>query len=374
MDPITAAAVIGGGFGLFNNILGRRSSDKSQARDRAFAQQQYRDQMRATYGHEMTVVGDASPEIYGGKGSDLLGRDRDLEYSGKHLDQVFETGAKHGLTPQEVAGSPAAGGTGRSGGNAVLGQSNAAASANLASFHNANADRATQERIASMRARTDLAIAGIQSGVTVLGQGTQAATQRRGQDLQADVQTQVAQIAARAGNYNARQISSATRAAAAMSASATRYASDNALRAADLTSGRTRMSALDQLARQRLVDAAQIDQIAAATGLALQDARFKADLHDERWERLFSTMGPDNVAASVLANMYGLDIEMVLKGQALDQGTEAQLRAYIRHSLASDSFLFRELVGGDMAIDQAGSVTERNWRGRPPSRGRRGGR
>ncbi|WP_299747825.1 hypothetical protein [uncultured Tateyamaria sp.] len=222
MNPAIIAAAVGGMFGLGRTYLSNRSARQSEREGRAFSERQYYNDLSATYGDQAkTVVGkrrgpfgipvyDKQPEIYGGKGSDLLGRDRDLEYSGKHLQQVFDVGAQQGLTPQEIAGSPAAGGTGRSGGNAVLGQSNAAASATQATLRNAAADRATTERVASMRAQTDLAVAAIQSGVNVLGQETQAETQRRGQDVgyeatkyASDSSVKAAVISGKASNISA---------------------------------------------------------------------------------------------------------------------------------------------------------------------------
>lgn len=335
-----AGSVLGAGAA----IHGASTSAGSKREDRLHADERYRNELKATYGNSVKFSGErfTNPNIYGGKGSDLLGRDRDLEYSGKHLQQVFDVGAKQGLTPQEIAGSPAAGGTGRSGGNAVLGQSNAAAASNQAASYEAAANRASSEKIASMRANTDLAVAALQSGVNVLGQDKQAATQRRGQD----VQTQVANIAAEAGKFNATQIANATKAAAAMSASAIKYSADRSLEATKFSSTTTRMTALDQLAQKRLVDKAQIESISAGTALALQDQRFKAIQHDERWARLFSTMGAENVTASALAVLNGIDIESVLKGVPADDATKVQLRNFIQHAMSKDSTFLREFVGG----------------------------
>lgn len=43
-----------------------------------------------------------------------------------------------------------------------------------------------------------------------------------------------------------------------------------------------------------------------------QDIKNQADLHGERWERLFATMGPENVMASVQAVLNGVSIKQVL--------------------------------------------------------------
>lgn len=44
-----------------------------------------------------------------------------------------------------------------------------------------------------------------------------------------------------------------------------------------------------------------------------QDIENQADLHGERWERLFATMGPENVMASVQAVLNGVSIKQVLQ-------------------------------------------------------------
>lgn len=350
MSGFPWAAAITGGSNVLGGLIAGRGVGQREAKQRKFADYRYRSELKTVLGDQLDWKGDGwrsrSPSVYGGKGMDLLGRDRDLEYSGKHLQQVFDVGKEQGLTPQEIAGSPAAGGTGRSGGNATLGQSNAAAASNAAQMHNAAADRASNERIASMRAKTELAVAGMQSGTNIIGQQTQANTQRRGQD----VQTNIANIAAEAGKYNARQIASATKYAASVSASAHRYAADQSYRSSALASGRQRLTALDQLAQKKVVDAAQIDQIAAQTGLALQDHRLKADLHDERWERLFSTMSSENVMASAIAVLNGVDVKNVLQGVSADDATKAQLREFIRHVNAKDSHFLKELTGGVQSI------------------------
>ena len=36
------------------------------------------------------------------------------------------------------------------------------------------------------------------------------------------------------------------------------------------------------------------------------------DLHNERWQRLFATMGPDNIAASVSAALNGVNVQTLL--------------------------------------------------------------
>lgn len=267
---------------------------------------------------------------------------------------------KHGLTPQEIMGSPASGGFSSSG--ATLGQSGAQAHNAKVQSENSAKDRTAMLQAEGIRAETAISVAAI-NNATALGQSvigskaqkytadTQAATQRRGQD----VQTQVANIAAEAGKYNSRQIAAATKYAADASERATKYASDNALIASNNRTATDRMTALDQLAQKKLVDKAQIDTISAQTGLVLQDTKFKAVQHEERWAKLFSTMGAENVASSALAVINGVDIESVLKGVEADEATKYRLKKFIFDVAAKDSNLFKQFSGAGALL--SGAVT-----------------
>ena len=128
-------------------------------------------------------------------------------------------------------------------------------------------------------------------------------------------------------------------------AKATLGAAETAARASMYGADVQQSTALAQLEQRKIVDSFQVQQIAAQTDRVLQDTRFEADLHDERWERLFATMGPENVMASTMAVLNGVDIESVLKGVEADQATKARLRAYIRHVTGTKSHVATEMSG-----------------------------
>lgn len=281
------------------------------------------------------------------KGLDVIGRERDLEFSGKGMRQAFDVGKEYGLTPQEVAGSPVPGGTSTSGGNSVLGQSGAAAAAARTETQNRAADRRIALETEALRSKTALGVAAINAGVNFGGNILGSVTDRRGQDINAEtqrrgqsVQQKVALIAAEAGKYNARQIAGAQIASAKIQ----------------------QTTALIQLQQKKLVDAAQIQNIAAQTALALQDKGIKATLHNERWERLFSTMSSENVMASTIAVLNGVDIKSVLQGLDADDATKDQLREFIRHVTSKDSYVFRELQGITGSIKDTGNAVASDWR------------
>lgn len=283
------------------------------------------------------------------KGLDMIGRERDLEFSGKGMRQAFDIGKQYGLTPQEVAGSPVPGGVSQSGGNNVLGQSGAQAAATRSASMDKAADRKTALQQEAIRSETAVKVASIQAGAQSAGNVLGAVKDIRGQNVQAKtaqaaqtVQERVANIAAEAGKYNARQIASAQIASAKIQQS----------------------TALAQLAQKKLVDGAQIQNIAAQTALVLQDKGFKAELHNERWEKLFSSMSAENVMASTIAVLNGVDIKNVLQGVQADEATKAQLRQFIRDATTKDSHFFRELHGITGGIEDTGRAfmdDVRNW-------------
>lgn len=64
---------------------------------------------------------------------------------------------------------------------------------------------------------------------------------------------------------------------------------------------------------------AQTKQIEAQTRVTeqqeqklVQEIKQMKDLHNERWQRLFATMGPDNIAASVAAAINNVDVKLLL--------------------------------------------------------------
>lgn len=74
-----------------------------------------------------------------------------------------------------------------------------------------------------------------------------------------------------------------------------------------------------------------------------QNTTFQATLHKERWARLFATMGPENVLASVMAVISGVDIQSVLKGRDINVNSHPALKKFLEMSLEQRGTLRREL-------------------------------
>lgn len=74
-----------------------------------------------------------------------------------------------------------------------------------------------------------------------------------------------------------------------------------------------------------------------------QNTTFQATLHKERWARLFATMGPENVLASVMAVISGVDIQSVLQGRDINVNSHPALKKFLEMSLEQRGSLRREL-------------------------------
>ena len=82
----------------------------------------------------------------------------------------------------------------------------------------------------------------------------------------------------------------------------------------------------------------------------VQEIKQMKDLHNERWQRLFATMGPDNIAASVAAAINGVDIKLLLNqvGKDLAVNNRSDLERLLKYLEGHKS-----LIGSNVsAIDK----------------------
>jgi hypothetical protein len=73
----------------------------------------------------------------------------------------------------------------------------------------------------------------------------------------------------------------------------------------------------------------QANLIAENAKQVAQSTDFQATLHKERWAKTFAGMGPDNVMASVMAALNGVDIQSLLQGRAIDVNQKKNLKALL---------------------------------------------
>ena len=103
------------------------------------------------------------------------------------------------------------------------------------------------------------------------------------------------------------------------------------------------ISAAKQMQQQTKVGEQQVELTKANVKRILQETEFGRVLHSERWQRLFATMSPENIAASTLAVLNGVNIERVLKQHPIFH--RGNLEQYLRDVAQQRSVIFRETEG-----------------------------
>ena len=89
-----------------------------------------------------------------------------------------------------------------------------------------------------------------------------------------------------------------------------------------------------------------------------QTTEFEAVVHDERWPRLFATMSPENVAASGLAVLEGVDIEQVLrnKNYQINEASRKGLERFLYRVQGFKGTIAQEMSGVGQKLDAAGKA------------------
>ena len=114
---------------------------------------------------------------------------------------------------------------------------------------------------------------------------------------------------------------------------------------------------------------AQTKQVRAQTRVTeqqeeklVQEIKQMKDLHNERWQRLFATMGPDNIAASVAAAINNVDVKLLLnsvsKKTNASINTMRDLEALLRATQAQKSGIAQTVSGFEQIIKHVFKPTD----------------
>ncbi len=86
----------------------------------------------------------------------------------------------------------------------------------------------------------------------------------------------------------------------------------------------------------------------------VQEIKQMKDLHNERWQRLFATMGPDNIAASVAAALNNVDVKLLLNSVArktsASVNTMEDLGKLLRATQAQKSSVAQTVSGFEQVV------------------------
>lgn len=122
------------------------------------------------------------------------------------------------------------------------------------------------------------------------------------------------------------------------------------------------VSAAKQMQQQTKVAEQQVELTKANVKKVVQDTEFGRVLHSERWQRLFATMSPDNIAASTLAVLNGVNIERVLKQHPVFH--RRNLEQFLRDVAQQRSYIFRETEGLEDLGNKLGQMARQFMEGR----------
>lgn len=126
--------------------------------------------------------------------------------------------------------------------------------------------------------------------------------------------------------------------------------------------GYGQISSAKQAQAQTRQSDAQIGQIKEQTKKIVQEIKQMKDLHNERWQRLFATMGPDNIAASVAAAINNVDVKLLLNQVArktsASVNTMEDLKALLMATQAQKSWLAQNVSGIDSVIKNVFQPTD----------------
>jgi len=121
------------------------------------------------------------------------------------------------------------------------------------------------------------------------------------------------------------------------------------------------VSSAKQMQKQTKVAEQQVELTKANINKVLQDTEFGRVLHSERWQRLFATMSPDNVVASTLAVLNGVNIERVLKQHPTFH--RGNLEQFLRDVAQQRSVIFRETEGLESLGNKLGRMAAEFMKG-----------
>ena len=213
-----------------------------------------------------------------------------------------------GLTPQEIAGAggAGAGGAGSGGGNVIGNGPDIAAAQQATTARQVEASRsATAIATAEINAAAQVESARVGAGASIAASGIGSLPAHR----QAGVVERLAPVQEQQINATIESLLSRAD-----------FDVQQAYRAQD----------------EAALAVSRMNQVLQQTGIDQQ-------LFEERWQRMFSTMGPENVITSALAVKHGLDLEAVLKA-APDVDVDA-LERFITQAVATKSLFGRETSG-----------------------------
>lgn len=119
--------------------------------------------------------------------------------------------------------------------------------------------------------------------------------------------------------------------------------------------GYQQYSSAKNLQQQTIQSQAQVKQITQQTKAIEQKIKFDSELHQERWQKLAATMGPDNIIANAIAIVNGINPGELARGKQVL--SKERIKTMIEAFQSYKSISGREYAGiretGGKVIDRA---------------------
>lgn len=119
--------------------------------------------------------------------------------------------------------------------------------------------------------------------------------------------------------------------------------------------GYQQYSSAKQMQQQTKQSEAQVKQIKQQTNAIKQKLKFDSELHQERWQRLAATMGPDNIISNAVAIVNGINPAELARGKQVL--SKERIKTMIEAFQSYKSISGREYAGiretGGKVLDRA---------------------
>ncbi len=131
---------------------------------------------------------------------------------------------------------------------------------------------------------------------------------------------------------------------------------------ASIAQARASTASIDKMAQDMELSKQQEKKLVEETKKVVQDTKIQKVLNEERWERLFATMGKDNIMTAIMAARFNIPVEKVLKGfpKGMMPKDRKNMEDAYNKLLSGDSFITREFSGAIDLTKEAGKAASRS--------------
>lgn len=131
---------------------------------------------------------------------------------------------------------------------------------------------------------------------------------------------------------------------------------------ASTAQARVSNASIRKMAQDMALSKQQEKKLIQETTRIVQDTKIQKVLNEERWERLFATMGKDNIMTAIMAARFNIPVQKVLKGfpKGMSVKDRNNMEEAYNKLLSGESFITREFTGALDLTKEAGKSAVRS--------------